>query len=125
LTYLLNWPRPLGFLFFGTMGLACTLMARAHMPGGAQLRPRRALFRRISGLASVDVPRRLHCLCVPALYGTHFYMVYRIGRIHDISFFVMLCGTWIFCASTPNILYAAVAIPFVTALWRFCARKLG
>ena len=88
------------------------------MPGGAQLRPRRRTLpthRRTSTFGWMFLVGFIAYVFL--LYSEpHFYIVYRIDVFMHISFFVMLCGTWIFWRLDAKHPYAAVAIPFITAL---------
>ena len=86
-----------------------------------------ALFRRIAGLAFGWMFLVGFIIYVFLLYSEpHFYIVYRIDVFMHISFFVMLCGTWILLRLDAKHPYAAVAIPFLTALLAFlCKETLG
>jgi hypothetical protein len=126
LDYLRDWPRPIGFFFFGSIGYLGVQGALAVVVGLVVLNCAlaAAFFRRV---ADIDLrwPFVVGFIAYVFLLFSepHFYIVYRNDVFMHCSFFVMLCGTWIFWRVDARSPYVAVAVAFIAALAAFLCKE--
>ena len=124
--YLRHWPRPIGFFFFGSIGylgvqgalavVVCLVVLNCALAA--------AFFRRVAGIDFRWAFLVGFIAYVFLLFSEpHFYIVYRNDVFMHCSFFVLLCGAWIFWRVDAKRPYAAVAVAFIAALAAFLCKE--